>query len=122
MGVKLSTDTLNTARETSDCGSGHGTPPLIGNCTASKDNHISIGHVVSDLFYVCVEEHDFTFNRRGDLLVAFELKKSLEHCTLYRESKLFGWVDHNISIKGDLRIRIQVRYDGHKVGAGKQNR
>jgi hypothetical protein len=49
MGVELGIDTLNTVHETRDSGSGHGTPPLIGNCAASEDDHISIGRVVCDL-------------------------------------------------------------------------
>jgi hypothetical protein len=41
MGVELGIDTPNTVCETNDGGSGHGTPPLIGNCTASEDYHVT---------------------------------------------------------------------------------
>lgn len=74
VGVEVGVDTLNAAHETTDGGSGDGTPPLIGNFTASECNHVSIGPVVGDLFYICVENHDCTFNRTDDLWVVFEFK------------------------------------------------
>jgi hypothetical protein len=76
MGVELGVDTPNALRELNDGGSGHGTPPLIGNCATSKGNQVSSTPVIVAMFYICIENHDCTLGG-GDLLVVFGLKRFL---------------------------------------------
>jgi hypothetical protein len=66
MGVELGVDTPNALRELNDGGSGHGTPPLIGNCATSKGNQVSSTPVIVAMFYICIENHDCTLG--NDLL------------------------------------------------------